>query len=383
MTPARALLVAAVTVVAAGCSTYNPLVALGIKSEPAHKPTPLAPITDKVNAKPAWTASVGASKDFRLVPAVQGGRVYASDAAGAIIVLEEETGKVVSRAETKKPVSGGVEYAGGKVVLGTVKGEVLAVDPAGKTLWSTSLGGEVIAPPALAKSTLIVRTSDGRIFGLGEADGKRRWVYQRPAPTLLLRTEAGVLVQGNDVLAGYPNGKLIALDADDGKLTWEVTVSPPRGATELERIADVSGLPVIDGGNICAAAYQGKVACFEIQTRNMVWSKDISSSTTLARDGKNIYVTDVDGAVHALDKSTGASTWSNDKIKYRRDTAPVVTRSLVIVGDGQGYVHFLSPEDGALVGRMATDGSAIAAIVPVTNGVLVQTAKGQLSLVRL
>jgi len=367
----------------AGCSTYNPLVALGIKSEPANKPTPLAPITDKVSAKIAWTASVGSSGDYQLTPAVEGGRVYAADAAGTVTVLEEDTGRIATRFDTKKKVSGGVAFGGGKVLLGTLKGEAIALDPSGKELWSNALAGEVIAPPALVKNVVVVRTADGRIFGLNDADGKRRWVYQRPAPALLLRTEAGVLVQGTDVLAGYPNGKLLALDGEDGKLTWEVTVSQPRGATELERIADVSGLPVIDGRNVCAAAYQGKVACFEIQSRNMVWSKDISSANTLTLDAKNVYLSDVDGAVHALDKGTGASVWSNDKLKYRRLTAPVITRSVVIVGDGQGFVHMLSPDDGAIVGRVATDGSAVRSIVPVNGGILVQTAKGQLAMVRL
>jgi outer membrane protein assembly factor BamB len=192
-----------------------------------------------------------------------------------------------------------------------------------------------------------------------------------------------VLAAGGDILVGYPNGKLIALDADDGKLTWEATVAQPRGTTELERIADVGGLPVIDGGTICAAAFQGKVACFDIQTRNMLWAKDISSSRTLAKDAKNYYIVDDNGAVHALDKTSGASTWSNDKLLYRRLTEPVAVRSLILVGDAQGFVHALSPDDGALVGRMATDGSPIHAIVPVASGVLVQTAKGQVSLVRL
>src|SRR2546430_16244927 len=114
---------------------------------------------------------------------------------------------------------------------------------------------------------------------------------------------------GGDVVAGYPNGKLIALDLEDGKLTWEASVSLPRGSTELERIADVAGLPGIDGSNICAAAFQGKVACFEIQTRNMVWSRDVSSSRALARDAENIYVVDDASAGHALHKATRASPW--------------------------------------------------------------------------
>jgi outer membrane protein assembly factor BamB len=191
-----------------------------------------------------------------------------------------------------------------------------------------------------------------------------------------------VLTQGGDVVAGYPNGKLIALDLDDGKLTWEVTVSAPRGATELERIADVAGLPIVDGNAICAAAFQGKVACFDIQSRNATWTRDVSSSRTLARDAKYLYLVDDNGAVHALDKNTGTSVWKQDKLLYRRISAPVVHNGRVVVGDGLGFVHVLSADDGELIGRHATDGSEIIAIVPATHGVVVQTANGTVSLVK-
>jgi outer membrane protein assembly factor BamB len=207
-------------------------------------------------------------------------------------------------------------------------------------------------------------------------------VFQRPSPSLLLRSEAGVLAAGSDIVAGYPNGKLLALDSEDGKLIWEVTVMQPRGTTELERIADVAGLPVMDGGNVCAGAFQGKVACFDIRTRNMLWSRDISSARNLARDGKNVYVVDDNGAVHALDKSSGAVAWKQDKLLYRRVSSPVLVEGLVVVGDGQGFLHVMAPDDGALVGRLATDGTAIESVTPVTGGVLVQTAGGSLSLVR-
>jgi len=271
---------------------------------------------------------------------------------------------------------------GSRIVVGTTKGEVLAYDTSGKQVWVSSVAGEVIAPPAISRKVVVVRTSDGRIFGLSLDDGKRLWVFQRPSPSLLLRSESGVLAVGGDVLAGYPNGKLIALDLEDGKLTWEVTVSLPRGATELERIADVSGLPIIDGSNVCAGAFQGKVACFEIQSRNMLWARDVSTALALANDARYLYVTDDTGAVQALDKSTGTSVWKQDKLAWRKVTAPLVVGGSIFVGDGFGYVHALSPTDGAIIGRLATDGSAITSMVAAAGGIVVQTAKGTVSLVR-
>jgi len=373
---------AALLLLPAACSSWNPLVAMGIRTEPAHKPTPLTPIAAKVNPAAAWSASVGKAGAFRFRPDVEGGRVYTAAADGHVTVLEEDSGRVFLRTDTKKRLSGGVEVGDSKILLGTDKGEVVALDVTGKPAWTTSVAGEVIAPPAVAGKVVVVRTSDGRIFGLSADDGKRRWVFQRPTPSLLLRSAAGELAQGGDVVAGYPNGKLIALDVDDGKLNWEVTVSPPRGSTELERIADVAGLPVVEGDAICAAAYQGKVACFDIKSRNTVWSRDVSSSRRLLRDAKHVYVVDDAGAVHALDKATGTSVWKQDKLLYRRLADPVLHAGRIVVGDGLGFLHVLSPDDGEIIGRMATDGSAIQSMVPASNGILVQTANGTLSLVK-
>jgi outer membrane protein assembly factor BamB len=366
-----------------GCSTWNPLVAMGFKTEPANKPTPLAPITAAITPKAGWSVAVGKSQGFGFRPVVYEHRVYAAAADGNVTIIDEDTGRLMTRVDTKKRLSGGLEVGDGKIIAGTLKGEVVALDNSGKPLWTTSVAGEVISPAAVSRKVVVVRTSDGRIFGLGADDGKRKWVFQRAAPSLLLRSEAGVLALGQDVVAGYPNGKLIALDIEDGKLTWEVTVMQPRGATELERIADVAGLPVIDGPNVCAGAFQGKVACFEITSRNLVWSRDLSSAQALARDGKNIYVVDDTSAVHALDKATGASVWKQDKLTYRRLTSPVIVDRLLVLGDLQGFVHVISPDNGEIIGRVATDGTAVASLTPVPGGVLVQTAGGTVTLVRI
>ena len=385
MIAAGRLALAAALLLPAACSTWtwNPLVAVGIQSEPAHKPTPLAPINATVAPRAAWTAQVGKASGFTFRPEPDAGRVYALAADGTLSILDEASGRLNAKVETKKKFSGGVETGDGMVIAGTTKGEVVALDAAGKPAWTASVAGEVIAPPSVAAGeTVIVRTADGRIFGLSSKDGKRRWVFQRPTPTLLLRSEAGVLTVGRNVVAGYPNGKLIALDVEDGKLTWEVNVSLPRGTTELERIADIAGLPLIDGDNVCAAAFQGKVACFDITTRDLVWARDLSSSRGLVADGKYLYVVDDTGAVHALDKKTGASVWKNDKLLHRRVGTPLAIDGKLIVGDGYGFVHVLAPEDGALIGRLATDGSRVSWLVPATQGVLVQTEKGTVAMVK-
>ena len=387
MSARRLATVAAVALAAgaAGCSTWswNPLVSVGIMSEPANKPTPLGNVTATVLPKAVWITQVGKASGFGFRPDVEGGRIFAASAEGPLTVIEEESGKVVTRTDTKKALASGVEVGEGRIIVGTLKGEVLAYDVAtGKEAWATSVAGEVIAPASVSRKVAVVRTADGRIFGLSLEDGKRKWVFQRPMPALLLRSESGVKAIEGNVIAGFANGKMIALDIEDGSLVWEVTVANPRGATELERIADVAGLPIVDGANVCAAAFQGKVACFEIQSRNQIWSRDLSTALPLAADTRYVYVVDDKGAVHALDKASGASVWKQDKLLYRKVTAPMLVAGLLVVGDGFGFVHVLSTEDGSLVGRLATDGSAILSMVPAAGGAAVQTAKGAVALVR-
>lgn len=367
----------------AGCSSWNPLVSVGLMSEPPNKPTKLAPINALVTPRAVWSTKVGKARGFDFRPAYSGGRIYAADGDGTISALDEDSGKVAERIETKKKLSGGVEVGDGMVVVGTMKGEILAIDVGGKQRWEAKVGGEVIAPAAISNKIVVIRTADGRIMGLSADDGKRKWIFQRQSPSLLLRSESGVLAIGKDVVAGYPNGKLIALDIDTGQQTWEVTVSLPRGATELERIADVAGLPTVDGNNVCAGAYQGKVGCFDIASRNQIWSRDVSTSRTVAVDKKNVYIVDDTSAVQALDKASGASVWKQDKLVNRRLTAPVILDGRVVVGDLDGYLHVLSPDNGELIGRLATDGTQVTSIVAIAGGIIVQTAGGTVALVKI
>ena len=383
----RAAAAVATLVLLAGCSTpttYNPLRWMGIMDPPANQPTPLTEIKGPLVApRVSWSTSVGRSGGFNFRPVIEANRVYAASADGNLTILDETNGRVISRWDTKKKVSGGVEVADRKIIVGTVKGEVLAVNSeTGAVAWTSNVTGEIISPASVSRKVAVVRTADGRIYGLNVDDGKRLWVYQRQMPSLLLRSESGVLALGGDVVAGYPNGKLIALDLEDGKLTWEATVAAPRGSTDLERIADVAGMPMIDGPRVCAAAFQGKVTCLDIQTRNVVWSRDVSSARSLVADAKNIYVVDVTSNVHALSKETGASVWKQEKLLYRRLTSPVVFDGRVVVGDLQGYLHVLAPEDGALIGRVATDGSPVLSITPTLSGLVVQTEKGSVVMVR-
>jgi outer membrane protein assembly factor BamB len=189
----------------------------------------------------------------------------------------------------------------------------------------------------------------------------------------------GVLTAGNVTLAGFPGGKLVAIANNNGAAVWEVAVALPKGSTELERVADVTSSPVISGRTVCAAAYQGRAACFDSSTGNTLWSREMSSSAGLDIDSRYVYVTDDKGAVHALDRNSGASVWKQDKLALRGLSRPLALGAHVAVADYQGVVHLLRREDGAFAARATTDGSAVQAEpARFGAGILVQTANGGL-----
>lgn len=361
----------------AACSTVEKINPFG-SSGPKVKPTELASIQSSAELKLAWQAAVGGGGEFALVPAVIGDSVFAAARDGTIARFDD--GRQVWRIGAGQTVSGGVGSDGKLVVVGTPKGEVLAFDAAnGRELWKARVSSEVLAAPAVVDGLAIVRSGDSRIFGFDATDGKRRWVYQRSTPTLSLRSSVGVVPAGKVTLAGFPGGKLVAIANNNGAAVWEVTVALPKGATELERVADVTSPPVVSGATVCAAAFQGRAACFDGGSGNTLWSRELSSSAGLDVDNRRVYVTDDKGAVHALDRNSGASVWKQDKLAMRSVSRPLAMGGQVAVADYQGIVHLLRVEDGAFAARANTDGSPVRVeLVRLGNGFLVQTANGGL-----
>jgi outer membrane protein assembly factor BamB len=346
---------------------------------PVQPPAPLVVIQATATPRIAWQGSVGSSDKSVFFPATSGNLVYAAGASGQISGFDAAKGGSPSRLDAGQRISAAVGLGAGMILAGTPKGEVLAFDAQGKALWKAQLSSEVLAPPASADGVVIVRSGDGRVYGLDVADGKRRWIYQRPTQVpLTVRTHVGFVVYRGAIFAGFPGGRLVALSIANGTVGWEGVVAIPKGATELERVSDITSLPAIDGQRICAVAFQGRVACFDLTNGTPIWSRDASSIVGLALDAKYLYLTDDKNAVLAFDKASGASIWKQDKLSGRRVSGPLAFGRFVAVGDFEGYVHLLSREDGSFAARIATDGSAINAppIQLDLTSFLVQTRKG-------
>lgn len=327
------------------CSSLNPFA-----SEPRLKPADLVAFKPTADVVVQWQASVGRGEEYVFSPAVVGESVYVAGADGSLARLD--AGRQVWRVQAGQPLSAGVGSNGRLVAVGTPKGEVLTFDAAtGKPLWQVKVSSEILAAPTVADDMVVARSGDSRIYGLAATDGKRRWVYQRDTPTLAVRNSAGVVLGGRAILAGFPGGKLLALNPANGGALWEATVAVPKGTTELERVADVTSLPVVYGSTVCAVAYQGRVACFELSNGKLLWSRDVSSTAGIDVDQKAVYVSDDKGNVLAYDRSNGASLWKQDKLSWRNLFKPLVAGSYLVVPDGLGVIHLLNLGNGSFAAR--------------------------------
>lgn len=368
------LAIALVTLLA-GCSLFGSSKA---------KPTPLTPINERLTVHPDWQTSVGKPGNFTFLPASGGPVVLAASNDGTVVRLDN--GKELWKINAGQKLSSGVASNGRLVAAGTYKGDVLTFDfDSGKPVWSVNVKGELVAPPTITEGLVIVRTSDNRVIALDTIDGKQRWNYQRSNPPLAVRSVAPPLPFGPFVLVGMPGGKIYALSLQNGAPAWEGTVSVPRGATELDRVSDIVTVPAVQGPQMCAVAFQGKAACFDMQGGTQMWSREVTSVAGITMDDRRVFVPDEQGVVHAFDRMTGASIWRQDRLKYRNLSAPVALPMGLVVGDGEGFVHVLDRDTGEFVGRLNVGGKGVMSILPALgpNTAVLQTRSGNLMAVTL
>lgn len=367
----------AIMAVIAGCSTLSSLNPFSSKTAPSHPPAALVDFKPTMTVRTAWSTSIGSAGSFVFSPAEANGSLFVAAANGSIARIDAATGRPLWRIDAGVPLTAGVGSDGNTVAVAGDKGTLLAFDGTGKLRWKAQTSSEVLSAPAVGQGLVIVRSLDNRVAAFDAESGARRWVLQRSVPSLTLRSAPGIAIAGSTAFVALPGGRLTALALANGGPRWEVVVGDPRGATELERIADVSGMPVVLGREICAVAYQGRVSCFDAASGALRWAKELSSDVGLGADERFVFAADERGVLNAFVRNDGASVWRNNKLANRRLSAPISFVRAVAVGDGQGYVHFLSREDGAFMARASTDGSPIVAAPLVAGANLIfQTQAG-------
>jgi outer membrane protein assembly factor BamB len=301
-------------------------------------------------------------------------RVYAAGHKGEVVALDLANGHLLWRAKTGAPLSGGTASSSELVVAGASDGQVFAFDPAnGHSRWKVRVNGEVLAPAAISARLVAVRTVDGKLHALSPADGHELWATEQQVPRLSLRGTASPVITGDLVLCGFDNGKVVAVNAADGSLQWEATVTPPHGRTELERLDDIDSPVRVSGRDVYAVGFQGKVAMLALDTGQVWWSHEESSYRGITLDEDTLYMADADGVVAALKARTGAEVWRQNVLLHRGLSPIAVMDDTVVVGDFQGYVHWLDKASGALAARIGS-GSGRISTQPLVAGDIVVVA---------
>ena len=363
-----AVLALAATAVLGGCSLFS--------SKNKHEPAKLKDVQQVLAVRQVWNVSVGKSGRYVMQPAVAGNNVYVSAAGGTVTALDGATGRTVWQGKADVDLTSGPGSDGTLTAVAGEKGAVIAFDEKGAQKWKVAVNGEVLTAPLVGQGLVIVRTTDGRVMGLDPSNGERKWIYQRSPSALNLRSSLPMIFSGDNIILGFAGGKLGALSASNGALRWEAAVSYPRGVSEIERLNDVTGAPSVNGSQVCAASFQGRVACFDTGTGAPRWGRDFSSPTGVTQEDDGLFAADEKSVVYGFNAQNGADLWKNDELLWRDLGTPLAFGRAVIVGDSEGWLHFLSRDDGKFVARVKTDSSAIGAAPVVVGQTLVVQTRG-------
>ncbi|MDQ7016066.1 MAG: outer membrane protein assembly factor BamB [Gammaproteobacteria bacterium] len=353
----------------------------GCANEPINPPSALLKLEPKVGFKLLWSAEAGSAinkKFIRLNPYASGDRLFTAVPSGRVTAFNRMTGKLMWRVDLNVPLSAGVGGGEGALYVASQDGVVIALDPEqGAELWRVSLNNEVLSAPVPSLGRVIVRTVDGSILALKAESGGVIWRYSQPVPPLTLRGTSRPVPVAGGMVSALDNGKVIALDLEQGRPFWQTLISRPTGVSELDRLVDLDAELLVDKGSIFVAGYQGNLARLSLEQGQTVWSKSFSTSSGMAFKDDRLFINSELDEVLALNARDGSVVWQQDKLKFRRLSAPVIIANTLALADEEGYLHLLSLADGRLLARYKFDDYGLL-ITPLVVGetLYVQTRAG-------
>ncbi len=389
--PAALLRIVLLTAVIAlsGCSTVKGWFEVGDKAaKAASKPAELTDFTPSTTVSRVWAAKAGSGEPRLGItqgPAVADGRVYAAAVEGGVRAFDLQTGAKVWEYKSKLLMSGGPAAGDGLVVAGTLDGEVIVLDAAtGVEKWTAKVNSEVIAAPAIGQGTVLVRSNDGRITAFDVESGQRRWFWNRDLPSLTIRGNDAPVLGPGFVFVGNDDGTLVALSLADGRQLWDQAVGLPDGRTELDRMSDVDGAPALDGTTLFATSYKKQTLAIDAPSGRPLWSQEHGGVGRIGVASDRVVVADPIGVVWALDKSGGSPMWQQAGLTRRTLSGAAVQGDFAVVGDVEGYLHWLRLDNGDFGARVRVGRDPVRAAPVVVDGILVvQTAGGDLGAYRL
>lgn len=384
---ARATVLLSAALAASGCSTVRGWFGNDKDDKPT-KPTELTEFAPSASVNRIWSANAGKGEGrigARQGPAIVDGRVYAAAVEGGVRAFDLQTGASVWQYASELPLSGGPGAGEGTVAVGSLEGDVIALDAAtGAEKWKAKVANEVIAAPTVGQGMVLVHSNDGRVSAFDAASGERRWFWNHDQPTLTVRGISSVTLGPGIVFVGNDDGSISALALADGRPLWQAVVAAPEGRSELDRMADVDGAPVLDGAALFASSYKGATVALEGPSGRVLWSSESGGAGRTGVSADRVVVSDRNGLVHGLDKSSGGGMWQQGALARRDLTSATVHGNYAVVGDYDGYLHWLKLDDGAFAARTRASRNALRATPEVSDGVLVvQDVDGGLSAYRI
>lgn len=348
------------------------------------EPKKLVKIQNTLKIKRLWSSKIGGASEFLLVglrPASDGTSIYAASRDGKVVAIDPDSGKKRWKSDLKIELSAGPAAGEDVVVVASKDGFVILLDAkSGAERWRTYIGGETLARPLIKDDAIVVQSIDNRLRALSIYDGKQRWEVEQSMPLLTVRGASSPLLIGSRVVAGFDNGRLLAVNASTGDIEWEFMLSLPTGRSDLDRLADIDGSIAVVGQDIFAGGYHGRIASIAAESGQVLWSREISTHVGVAADWNSVYTARDDGEVIALARNNGADTWRNDDLLRRDPTLPVPFHTTVVVGDFEGYLHFFSSIDGDPVARLRFGRKAITSQpLVVANRLYIQSDDGTLA----
>ena len=325
------------------------------------EPVELEKITEQVKLKSRWSRGVGDGQGeglLKINPILVGDSLYAASAEGRVMSVDPESGRVRWKQDLDLALSGGVGHHGNSVFVGASEGLVMRLDAAsGSEIWRAPVSGEVLSAPQGDGRYVVAQTYDGKLMGFDYETGEVRWTYTSDVPVLTLRGTGTPMILGDNAIAGFADGKVVAINLRSGNVAWEVRVAIPQGRSEIERIVDIDGSMAVQSNELYVASYQGRLAAIDTRSGRRLWQRNVSSVSGVGVGFGNVYVADDDGTVSAFLRNGQGVRWQNIDLGFRDLSRPTPVSSYVAVVDFEGYLHLLSQVDGEIVGRTKVDSS--------------------------
>ena len=365
----------------AGCSTIT-----GWFSDDdfdPREPVELQKIDEQVKLKSRWSRGVGDGQGeglYKINPILVNDSIYVASAEGKLASVDAETGRVRWKSNLDLALSGGVGHHRDSIFVGASEGLVIRLSAdSGEEIWRAVVSGEVLSAPQGDGRYVVAQTYDGKLMGFDYQTGENRWTYTSDVPVLTLRGTGTPMILGDNAIAGFADGKLVAVNLRSGNVAWESRVAIPQGRSEIERIVDIDGSMALQGNELYVASYQGRLAAIDTRSGRRLWQRNVSSVSGVGVGFGNVYVADDDGTVSAFLRNGQGVRWQNIDLGFRELSRPTPVNSYVATVDFEGYLHLLSQIDGEIVGRTKVDSKgARADMIAQGNRLFVYTNDGAL-----